>query len=364
MRILFYIGHPAHYHNISHVAPMLEKEGHQILLAARNKDVVLDLLENVRLKKVIVAHTEGGEGKISKAWAIFKREFAMLKVILSFRPQLMAGTDIVITHLGKLFGIPSVIINEDDAPEVPLFAKLGMKYATCMLSPLSCNVHPYENKNITYPGYQELAYLHPNYFKPDREKIKQLFNNCERYFIIRFAKLTAHHDAGKTGITKQLAHEMINILSPQGKVYITSERELEPEFEQYRIKIHPCDMHHAMYFADLYIGDSQTMAAEAAVLGTPSIRFNDFVGRLGYLEELEHKYGLTFGIKTNEPEKLLGKVKELSLLTGLKNEWQKRKQFMLENSVDVARLWVWFFANYPQSANDLKSNPEKIQQFI
>ncbi len=35
------------------------------------------------------------------------------------------------------------------------------------------------------------------------------------------------------------------------------------------------------------------MIAEAAVLGTPSIRFNDFVGKLGYLEDLEHKYGLT-----------------------------------------------------------------------
>ena len=47
------------------------------------------------------------------------------------------------------------------------------------------------------------------------------------------------------------------------------------------------------------------MAAECAVLGTPSIRFNDFVGKLGYLEELELEYGLTFGIKTSDPEKLL-----------------------------------------------------------
>ena len=34
-------------------------------------------------------------------------------------------------------------------------------------------------------------------------------------------------------------------------------------------------------FASLYIGDSQTMAAEAGVLGVPFVRFNDFVGRLG-----------------------------------------------------------------------------------
>ena len=38
------------------------------------------------------------------------------------------------------------------------------------------------------------------------------------------------------------------------------------------MNIDPSDMHHALAFASLYIGDTQTMAAEAAVLGTPSIR--------------------------------------------------------------------------------------------
>lgn len=64
-------------------------------------------------------------------------------------------------------------------------------------------------------------------------------------------------------------------------------------------------IHHAMAFAKMYIGDSQTMAAEAAVLGTPSIRFNDFVGEIGYLEELENTYQLTFGIMTSDRENLL-----------------------------------------------------------
>ena len=62
-----------------------------------------------------------------------------------------------------------------------------------------------------------------------------------------------------------------------------------------------------MHTSDLYIGDSQTMAAETAVLGIPSIRFNNFVSKLGYLEELEKTYGLTFGIKQGESKKLLSK---------------------------------------------------------
>ncbi|MBK7853743.1 MAG: hypothetical protein IPJ79_01455 [Bacteroidetes bacterium] len=69
-----------------------------------------------------------------------------------------------------------------------------------------------------------------------------------------------------------------------------------------------------MYFAHMYIGDSQTMAAEAAVLGTPSIRYNDFVGEISYLEELEHLYQLTFGFKTNNRQGMIDKITELALI--------------------------------------------------
>ena len=47
-----------------------------------------------------------------------------------------------------------------------------------------------------------------------------------------------------------------------------------------------------MVFASLYIGDSQTMSAEAGILGTPFVRFNDFVGRINYMTEMEDVYEL------------------------------------------------------------------------
>src|SRR5690606_13332766 len=109
--------------------------------------------------------------------------------------------------------------------------------------------------------------------------------------------------------------------------------------------------------ASLYIGDSQTMAAEAAVLGTPSIRFNDFVGKLGYLEELEHKYGLTYGIKTSEPEKLLAKIDELLSFPHIKDEWAKRRDKMLSEKIDVTAFMVWFIENYPASVKVMRENP-------
>ena len=123
------------------------------------------------------------------------------------------------------------------------------------------------------------------------------------FFIMRFASLNAHHDSGIKGINTEIAQRLIDILAPHGTIYITSERPLEPQFEQYRIRINPLDMHHVMAFASLYIGDSQTMAAEAGVLGVPFVRFNDFVGRIGYLRELEDVYQLGFGVHASPLER-------------------------------------------------------------
>jgi predicted glycosyltransferase len=52
-----------------------------------------------------------------------------------------------------------------------------------------------------------------------------------------------------------------------------------------------------MYYADLFIGESATMASESAVLGTPAI----FVSTLqaGVLNEIEEKYGLLYMISEN-----------------------------------------------------------------
>jgi len=240
--------------------------------------------------------------------------------------------------LGKLFGIPSYVFFEDDFEAVPKFAKIAGPYATKLVCPQCCSAWKWDYKKTGYQSYHELAYLHPNHFTPDAAKVKALQAGGESYFILRFAQLTAYHDVGKSGITTGIAQQLIDLLLPHGRVYITSERPLEPQFEQYRIRISPLDIHHALYFATMYIGDSQTMTAEAAVLGTPAVRFNDFVGELSYLEELEHRFHLTRGIRTSNPAKLVEAVKELLAMPDLKGEWEQRRQAMLAQSTDLAQL--------------------------
>ena len=81
------------------------------------------------------------------------------------------------------------------------------------------------------------------------------------------------------------------------------------------LEIDPKHMHHIMAFSSIYIGDSQTMAAESGVLGVPFIRFNDFVGKIGYLKDLEDNYKLIWN-KTKNIKELFYR---LDLILKMKN---------------------------------------------
>ena len=200
-----------------------------------------------------------------------------------------------------------------------------------------------------------------HYTKLHEATVESVFSiNLFWFTVLRFASLNAHHDSGIRGINTEIAQRLVDILKPHGQIYITSERPLEPQFEQYRIKINPLDMHHVMAFASLYIGDSQTMAAEAGVLGVPFVRFNDFVGRIGYLRELEDTYHLGFGIKASAPgsvDQLCKRVKELVEMKADERQatFQQRRAQMLADKIDCAKFLTYFIENYPASVAETRS---------
>jgi uncharacterized protein len=359
MKLLFYLGHPAHFHLFRHTILRLKSAGHEVIILARKKDVLEDLLRSENLSYVNVMPRDRSQNLWGMLQAMLTREWAIFRHAIAPRPALMLGSCPEIGHIGTLLRIPSIVVNEDDNHVIPRFAKLAYPFCTHILAPRCCQVGKWEHKAIRYSSYHELAYLHPNHFEPDRRVVDEFHSSGKPYFILRFAKLTAHHDVGRKGIDAVIARRLVHLLEKKGTVYITSERELEPEFEPYRIQLDPSKIHHAMAFATLYVGDSQTMAAEAAVLGTPAIRFNDFVGEIGYLEELEKSYGLTYGVRTSDPERMLQLVDQYSN-PGEKAIWGLRRHRMLEEKVDFAAFMTWLVENYPGSVGKVANEGERF----
>lgn len=341
MSVLVYLGHPAHFHLFKELINSLQKRSVKVTIAIKSKDVLEQLLKDKGWSYANVADPHSTKRSAYKNFSSRLRKLSSL--IRKEKPLLLLGSAAELTILGKFHRIPSYVFFEDDFEVVPKFAKIAGPLATKLVCPNCCSAWKWDQKKIGYNSYHELAYLHPHHFTPDPEKVKHIFKPGKN-FILRFAQLTAYHDVGKSGITTDVAQKLIDLLTPHGNVFITSERALEPQFEKYRIQIPPLDIHHALYYADMYIGDSQTMTAEAAVLGTPAIRFNDFVGELSYLEELETKFGLTYGIRTNHPEQLLKKVAELLTLPDLKDQWHKKRCKMLDECIDLSKFMLQLVA--------------------
>jgi len=79
-------------------------------------------------------------------------------------------------------------------------------------------------------------------------------------------------------------------LSEHGRVYLSSEAALPVELEPYRLRIPASDIHHIIAHARLLVGESATMASEAAVLGVPAVYISP-LGR-GYTDDEEARYAL------------------------------------------------------------------------
>lgn len=365
MRYLFYLAHPAHFHLFRHTMHALKEHGHEVLVTIKTKDVLRKLLEESNIPFVNIAEKERKDTKAGIALSFLQRIKEHWRITRKFKPDLFISTSAEFAPFGKLLGIKFISVFEDDLYIFPLYSRLFVPFLNHQICPVSCSADQWDHhkKTIKYNANQELAYLHPTYFSPDRNKVKGIFEDGRMNFFIRFAKLTAWHDENATGITDKLALEIVRTLEPYGKIHLSSERTLPPELEKYRVKVKASDILDVLYYADLYIGDSQTMTAEAAVLGTPSIRFNDFVGKLGYLEELEQKYQLTFGIPTNQPDKLIEKILHLVNTPDLKNVWKIRRERMLAETINPTAFFTWFFENYPDSASKIETNPDIINTF-
>jgi len=93
------------------------------------------------------------------------------------------------------------------------------------------------------------------------------------------------------------------------------------------------------------------MTTEAAILGTPVIRCNSFVGDndTGNMVELEEKYQLIFNY--SDPSQAIAKAAELIKQPDLKQQWQEKRQALLADKIDVLKFMVETIEGYGGRAN-------------
>lgn len=331
-QLLFDINHPVHVHLLRHPIQRLVEEGRECRVVARDKDVTLRLLDHYRIPYTVLAPV--GRSTLGRLRELAQREVRLLALARDFRPRLIVGTSAHAARIAKLVGARSVVLNDDDAAAVPFFRWLAYPLASAIVTPECLRYENYGPRHLTYASYQQLFYLHPNRFTPDASVRAELgLRPDEDYAIVRLSALDAHHDTGIRGLSEDLVFRVRERFAGRIRLFVSSEKPLAGRLEPLRFPLAPERMHDALAFAEFYLGDSQSVTAEAAVLGTPAFRMNDFVGRLSYLREIEG-YGLAFGFRPGEEERLLAELDHVLALPDCRAVFQERRRKLLTERID------------------------------
>ena len=336
MGFLIEINHPGQVHLLRFVIEKLEKSEKKVVVITKNDQSITELLKIYQIPYNDIGRKGNGTfGKLIKQIIFTYKAFKIAK-----RNKLKVGLGSSFTNdLLTIFirDFRSIHLSDDDEEMVPFITKYSYPFASIILAPDCITFNKFHHKVVSYGGYHELAYLHPNYFKPDSSVLSELaISEGEKFFVLRFVALKGHHDNGHKGISLAQKRILIELLEKYGKVFITSENPIESEFESYRIKVNPDKIHSILYFASAFIGDSQTMTSEAAILGTPSFKCNTFAGKLSVPNEIEKKFELCYSFQPADFNMMIDKLEKVLNDDSSKEKWNKRVETMWQSKIDVS----------------------------
>lgn len=352
-RVLFFFVHPAKFHLSRATVNQLKKEGHQVDVIITGRDILEELVQNEgwEYKKIF---SKGRKISWLHVW-ISASIFIVLTVLkllqLTWRKKYdLFITDDCLTFVGRIKRTPSVFVTDDDLSAVPESSIL-MASANYILAPEICELGKYNSKKWGYYGYKSIFHLHPNRFQVDVNKIDENLRDKE-YFFIRTVSATSTHDVGKRGIGDELLRKLIETLEPYGKIVLNSERKLPQDLQKYVLDFHKNDVAHYVAKAKIFLSDSTTMCAEAAVMGVPAVEIDDWFNDFKQYDELNGKYQLLFGYGVDDFEPIKTKIEELMKEPNLSEVFAERQKVMLTEKIDATAFLLWMIKEYPESSKE------------
>ena len=332
MRLLVTIQHPAHVHFFRNAIAELRGAGHEVFVFARRNEVTVDLLDTYGIDHQVLAEESDSLAELAKVQATY--ELRLLRHARRLDPDVMTAIGgVAVSHVAALVGARSVVFY--DTEHATIIRRLAYPFADEVCTP-DCYTGNVGAEHVSYPGYHELAYLHPDRYTPDDSVLAdEGLEETDTLAVCRFSSWDSSHDMGQGGFDDP-ADVVEHLLDAGATVRLTSEADLPPELEQYHLSVAPERMHDLLYYADLYVGEGATTAAEAAVLGTPAVYVNTLT--MGYTTELDERYGLLFQYDgTNRHVDGIVRARELAL-DGDDGQWRRRRERLLAEKRDTTEV--------------------------
>lgn len=325
MRIGIFTNTPAHVHLYRNAISELKENGHEIVVFARDDGCTLDLLEYYGIN-----YYQYGGRDSTKRSLLFELPSQFRNIYRITKKEdldLIFGMGVYSAFAGGVSGTPAISVADSEPMAWRHVATSPVVDAFLTPSSFTRNLG---KKHYTFDGFKETAYLHPDVYTSTGTIREELGVGDDPFVLVRFNAFNGHHDVGRRGFTPDQKRELIDRLSEYATVFVSDEADVL-DFEESAARpydAHPALMHEALSEAELLIADTQTMITEAALLGTPALRSNSFVGDedMGNFKALEEA-GLVRNFTEFEP--VVSTAEEFLQRPDTKEEWaQKREQFL------------------------------------
>jgi len=339
MKVLFDIVHPADVLFFYHPIKKMLEMGHDIIIAARVKDITIELLDVFQLPYSCISRER--RGLLGLATELIERDLSLFNLVRKSRPDIMIGFGgISISHVGKLLKIPAICFY--DTESAFLQHLITIPFISEMYVPQSYTGKTATGRTYRFCGQKEFSYLHPDNFVPDRKKalIAGFKRGVNNYFI-RVVGWNANHDLGLKGWNTDSLKKIVAYLEKKGAVHISSESSLPESLRRYEYKGPVHYIHHLLAYCKVYIGESATMASEAVILGVPAICAEEL--ERGYIEMLARK-SLIWKANGAKLDSLKAAVSEIESLD--KNLWQERIKTFIREQEKLADTVVTSILKY------------------
>lgn len=343
MNIFFNISHPAHVHLFKNSIKTLESKGHNITTGVRIKEFAVELLDDADIEYTLM--TKKRNGAHGLLLELVLQQYKIAKLIRKHRFDLMVQMNgIFNAPIGKMCNIPTIALSDTEIDRIA--NRISFSLTRAVLSPtcFDAEMGGRFTSQLFYPGYHELAYLAPaNLIKTP---------TYENRFLVRFVSWGAGHDIGEKGLGRTKKIELVKSLAKIGEVFVSSEGPLPEEISEYAFSLHPGEMHEFMLGCKLIVGESATMASEAACMGIPAVYISD-IGR-GYTTEQDQKYGLIKHFRSDQWDQVTTTLKKWAEDDN-SDLWQEKRHKMLADKIDVTSFLVNFIEDFPESKKRLET---------
>jgi len=339
MKILIDILHPADVNFFKNAINILKEKSNDIIITFRHRGKIIELLKSELQNEQFIPVGQHHDSILGKVFSFATRNFNLLMFLRKNNFDLCTSYGFFVGIASYFYRMPSVLFGDDYEYKLAHF--LSEFSGDYFIIPASV---PSTGKNILkYKGFKELAYLHPNYFKPDRKVLEQYGITPNNYVFIREVSRASlnYKNLRQMGLPEIIWN--LNNLGLDVVLSLEDKTRADSLKDKCIILEEPVDdIFSLMHFALFTISSGDSMARESCLVGTPTIytggrdmAVNKELIERGCMFKADNEKQLNVAM-TNIIEKDIKEETKRTIEKAVKYEWMDTTKVILDILTGVA----------------------------